>query len=146
MYNKRRQRVIFGALGGHHSWMTSSLIGLRIVLPLHAVGVLAQAAFAGQFLSGLESPVVFHAWTAWAILALALAQAALTVLWAMRGGPLWFLLASVFLLIAETLQTGTGYGRFLGVHIPLGVVLFGIVLWQTIEVFRRPAPTPGIPG
>jgi cytochrome b561 len=125
--------------------MTASLAGLRIILPLHALGVLAQAALAGQFLSGLEDPVVFHAWTAWAILVLSLAQVALAVAASLKGGALWFMLTSVFVLLAEALQTGTGYGRFLGVHIPLGVVLFGVVLWQTIWVFRKPALTPGIP-
>ncbi len=124
--------------------MNISLAGLRIVLPLHALGVLAQAVFAGQFLSGVESPVVFHAWTAWAILVLALAQVALSVAASFSGGPVWFMLASVFVLVAEALQTGTGYGRFLGVHIPLGVVLFGVVLWQTIFIFRKPAPPTGI--
>jgi hypothetical protein len=124
--------------------MTGSLAGLRVILPLHALGVLAQAALAGQFLSGLEDPVVFHAWTAWAILVVSLAQVALAVAASFGGAPLWFMLTSVFVLLAEALQTGTGYGRFLGVHIPLGVVLFGLVLWQTIFVFRRPAPAPGI--
>jgi hypothetical protein len=126
--------------------MTSSLAGLRIILPLHALGVLAQAALAGQFLSGLDDSVVFHAWAAWAILVLSLAQLVLAVAASFGGWPLWFMLTSVFVLLAEALQTGTGYGRFLGVHIPLGVVLFGVVLWQTIFVFRRPAPTPGISG
>jgi hypothetical protein len=126
--------------------MNISLAGLRIILPLHTLGVLLQAAFAGQFLSGVESPVVLHAWTAWAILVLSLAQVALSVAASFRGGPLWFMLASVFVLVAEALQTGTGYGRFLGVHIPLGVVLFGVVLWQTIFLFRKPAPTQEIPG
>jgi len=123
--------------------MTGSLTGLRIVLPLHALGVLVQAALAGQFLSGLEDPVVFHAWTAWAILVVSLAQVVLSVAASFNGGPLWFMLTSVFVLLAEALQTGTGYGRFLGVHIPLGVVLFGVVLWQTIFVFRT-APASGV--
>lgn len=124
--------------------MTSSLAGLRIVLPVHALGVVLQATFAGQFLSGTDGSVVFHAWTAWAILGLSLAQVILAVLWMLARGPLWFLFASVFVLLAEALQTGTGYGRFLGVHIPLGVILFGIVLWQAILVFRKPSPGAGI--
>jgi len=123
------------------SSISGSLMGLRIILSLHLFGVLIQAAAAGQFLSGAEGPVVFHEFTAWAILGLSLVQCVLAALWSRRGGPLWFVIASIFLLVAETLQTGSGYGRFLSVHVPLGVILFGGVLWLLVWVFRRPAQT-----
>lgn len=118
--------------------MTISLTGLRFVLSLHLLGVLVQAALAGQFLSGSETPVVVHAWTAWAILGLSVAQIVLAILWSRQGGPVWFVLASVFVVLAEALQTGSGYGRFLSVHVPLGVFLFGGVLWLLVVVFRKP--------
>ena len=123
----------------NYSQRTALLQVLRIVLALHVLAVLAQAALAGQFLSGLESPVVFHERTAWFILALSFAQVIAAVLFARLGGPLWLLVASVFVLIAEALQTGTGYGRFLGVHIPLAVFVFGAVLWMMIWSFTARA-------
>jgi len=109
------------------------------VLFLHALAVLTQAVFAGQFLSGLDEPVVLHAWTAWFILALSGAQIVLAVILIRAGGPLWLVVASIFILIAEALQTGTGYGRFLGVHIPLGVFVFGALTWLTLWSFRKQA-------
>jgi len=115
------------------------LAALRIVLALHALAVLTQAALAGQFLSGGESPVLFHEWTAWFVLALSAVQIILALWFVRLGGPLWLFVASVFILIAEALQVGTGYGRFLGVHIPLGVFVFGAVTWMMLWTFRKPA-------
>ena len=116
------------------SW---TLILLRLVLSLHALGVLTQAIFAGQFLSGMEGPVVLHAWTAWFVLGLSAAQIVLAVVLIRMGGPLWLVIASLFVVIAEALQTGTGYGRFLGVHIPLGVFIFGAMTWLVIWSIRQ---------
>ncbi|HLG94776.1 MAG TPA: hypothetical protein VKX49_00550 [Bryobacteraceae bacterium] len=115
------------------------LLVLRIVLSLHVLAVLVQAVLAGQFLSGPEAPVVAHARTAWFILALSVAQIIAAAWFVRRGGPLWTLVASIFVLIAEALQTGTGYGRFLGVHIPLGVFVFGAVSWMMFWAFRKRA-------
>ena len=106
--------------------------------------MLTQSVLAGQFLSGIEEPVLFHEWTAWVILGLSLLQVIFAMVFLRGGGPIWFVFASVFVLLAEALQTGTGYGRFLGVHIPLGVFIFGAVLWQLIWLFAaRPSPADG---
>jgi hypothetical protein len=100
----------------------------------------AQSALAGEFLSGTDGVVKFHEWTGWAILVLCVSQIALTT-GAMRIGSvsLWLLMGSALVLLAEILQVGTGYGRFLRVHIPLGVIAFAAVLLQTISVLRGSA-------
>lgn len=110
---------------------------LRVVLSLHALAVLTQAVFAGQFLSGVDAQVVFHERLAWVIFALAVAQIVVAAVLLRTGAPLWLLVASIFILIAEGLQVGTGYGRFLGVHVPLGVFVFGVVTWLMLWSFRR---------
>jgi len=112
-----------------------SLVPLRTVLVLHACGVVAQAIFAGQFLSGTDSEVFFHEYNAWVILALSLAQIGLAAMLVKRRAPLWLLISSIFVCLGEALQVGSGYGRFLGVHIPLGVFIFGAVIWQTVWAF-----------
>ena len=109
------------------------------MLALHALAVLAQAVLAGQFLSGIEGPVLFHEWTAWLILALSAAQIILALWLARISGPLWLWVASIFIFISEALQVGTGYGRFLGVHVPLGVFVFGAVIWMLLWTFRKQA-------
>jgi hypothetical protein len=110
---------------------------LRIIVVLHTIGVFAQAVFAGRFLSGLDGAVYWHEAVGWVVLTLCLAQtggsAALRV---PRGATLPFTLSSGLIFMAEALQAGTGYGRFLEVHIPLGALLVGGVAAQLMWVFR----------
>lgn len=115
---------------------SAKLTTLRVVLFLHALAVLTQAVFAGQFLSGVDAQVVFHERLAWVIFALAIVQIGVSAALLRAGAPLWLLVASIFVLIAEGLQLGTGYGRFLGVHIPLGVFVFGLATWLMLWSFR----------
>jgi hypothetical protein len=109
-----------------------------MVLALHVLGVIAQATLAGQFLSGADVAVPLHEVTGWVVAALGLLQIILAMV--ARYVPLWFVIASVATFLGEALQVGTGYGRFLGVHIPLSILIFGLVIWQTIWIYReRPA-------
>lgn len=112
-------------------------LALQIVLIAHCCALLAQPALAGEFLSGTDGVVKFHEMIGWTILGLCALQVVLVVL-AMRPGAasLWLLLGTFFVFLAEILQVGTGYGRFLRVHVPLGVIAFGVVLVQTISMFR----------
>ena len=93
---------------------------LRLVLVCHALALFAQSVFAGEFLSG-RSPVRFSPdRPGWIALALAAIQIILAAAF-MRSGTasLWLLLGSVFVLLGEALQVGSGYARFLSVHVPL---------------------------
>lgn len=116
------------------------------MLVCHALGVLAQSVLAGQFLSGIDRPVKFHEWTGLGVLAISAIQVIIVAV-LMRSGrsSLWLFLGSVLVFLAEGLQVGTGYGRFLEVHIPLGVIVFAAVTSQTISAFLRPIPSGG-PG
>jgi hypothetical protein len=51
------------------------------------------------------------------------------------AASLWLPIGTLFVLIAEGLQIGTGYGRFLAVHIPLAVISTGAVVAQTVQQF-----------
>ena len=98
---------------------------------------MTQAVLAGQFLSGADAPVFFHAWTGWFVLGVSLVQIAAAIAFANFGGPLWLVISSLFVCIAEALQLVTGYTRFLAVHIPLGVFVFGAMVWMTLWAFRK---------
>ncbi len=81
-----------------------------------------------------------HEWIAWAILGICSIQIVLAFLGLRNGAATyWLPIGSVLVLLAESLQTGAGYGRLLRVHVPLGAILFGLVLLQTISVFRPAA-------
>jgi hypothetical protein len=112
---------------------------LKIVLLLHASGVLTQAVFAGQFLSGDDHAVAFHETVAYFVLGACLLQILFSI--ALKGAPLWFIISSVFAFLGEGLQVGTGYGRFLNVHIPLSILIMAGVMCQVMWSFgsRRKA-------
>lgn len=108
----------------------------------HSLAVFSQAALAGSFLSGSDAAVKFHELNGWVILAICAAQIVIAaVLMRSRVSSLWLVLGSVLLFLAEGLQFGSGYGRFLDVHVPLGVLIFGAVTWQTISMFLKRSPS-----
>jgi hypothetical protein len=113
---------------------------LLLVLTIHTLALFAQSALAGEFLSGTDEVVKFHELTAWITLGVCAIQIAVTVL-ALRTGSasLWLLVGTVLIFLAEGLQVGTGYGRFLRVHIPIGVLTFAAVSWQLMSQLRRRA-------
>jgi hypothetical protein len=112
---------------------------VRFVLVAHAVALFIQSAIAGEFLSGTDGVVKFHEWTGWGILVICAAQiAAIGLAVRSDSASLWLLVGSILVFLAEVLQVGTGYGRFLRVHIPLGVIAFAAVSWQMISQFRKP--------
>ena len=125
--------------------------GLRAVVVAHAALVLAQAAFAGRYLSGDAAGLRLHERNAELIVTLALVQLVLAVLvWRPGRGPAWPALASLALWLAEVAQMSLGYGRLLGVHVPLGVAIFGLTVALAIGSWRltrtaRERPVSGSP-
>ena len=114
---------------------------LRTVVVCHVIAVLTQSVFAGQFLSGSDSQVKFHEVTGWIVLAVSFGQIVTAAALMRSGGvSLMLLFGSIFVLLGEGLQIGTGYGRFLNVHVPLGVIIFGCVAAQAVSVFLKPGP------
>ncbi len=110
---------------------------LRIVLVVHLIGVLAQAVLAGQFLSGMDGAVYRHEVAGWSVLAVCLLQIVVaTSLRVPHGGTLLFAVWTALIFLAETLQEGTGYARFLEIHVPLGVLILGGVAAQLVWVLR----------
>jgi hypothetical protein len=96
-----------------------------------------QATLAGRFLSGEDSSVKIHEVTGWVIAAICLIQIVLAVV--VKEIPLWFVIASIAIFLGEGLQVGTGYGRFLNVHIPLSILITAVVIWQILWAYRRRA-------
>src|SRR5215467_7952074 len=81
--------------------MKSTILGLailRVVLVCHVLTVFAQSVFAGQFLSGSDSPVKFHELTGWIVLLISAIQILLAAV-LMRSGvtSLWLVFGSIFL-------------------------------------------------
>lgn len=118
---------------------------LRLILVIHSLAVLSESVFAGQFLSGEDSQVKFHELTGWIVLAICAIQIVFAALLLRTGiTSLWLVFSSFFLFLAEGLQIGTGYGRFLNVHVPLGVIIFAVVSGQTILAFVKRTSADGL--
>ena len=111
---------------------------LLLVLVIHSAALFVQSALAGEFLSGTDGVVKFHELTAWIILGICAIQFAVAALAHRTGAAsLRLLIGTVLIFLAEALQIGTGYGRFLRVHIPLGVLAFAGVSWQWMAQLRQ---------
>jgi hypothetical protein len=93
---------------------------------VHCALILLQAVLAGQYLSGVFDAIAVHRANAGFVLLAGWAQAiAALLLWRSGRGPAWALGASVLVSVAELMQMAAGMSRELGLHVPLGVTLFG---------------------
>ncbi|GAA2663677.1 hypothetical protein [Nonomuraea recticatena] len=115
-------------------WITWSL---RSAAALHLLGVLAQAALAGLFVTGEVDMLAWHRDNAgFTHAALYLQLVAAILLWRPGRGPAWPAWATAALVAAETAQVALGHDRVLSVHFPLGVAVFGASAVLTVMVWR----------
>lgn len=113
--------------GRRRSWLIL-LWAWRVLLTLAAAGYLFQAVSAGQFLQGDYDFLQIHqlgTTTLDAVMFLAVVAAGL-LKWAARG-PLLPFLGTLGVLLLSQAQSGTGAARVVWLHVPLGVVLVGLV-------------------
>jgi hypothetical protein len=108
------------------------------VVSLHLFLIFLQAVTAGLFLSGEARAVDGHRIGAQVIAMVAITQIVLAALyWWRGGGPRWFFIASVLVLVMESVQMGTGFNKVFWAHIPIGVGMFGGLLRQQIWVLSQ---------
>jgi hypothetical protein len=106
---------------------------LRAVVLAVAILVFLQPVLAGRFITGDVGMLRVHSTVAGFITALAFLQFAAAILvWRPGRGPSWPIWASLaFFLVAEV-QGALGYARVVSLHIPLGVLLFGLAVAMVI--------------
>ena len=135
--------------GAHNSFMAQqgpkpdARWALLTLCSLQAAAVFLQAISAGSFLSGTDHSVRLHELGGWITFALALAQAALAAARYVRELGWWFVSSSAAVAVAEVLQLGTGYGRFLQVHIPLAILIVALLVWQLLWAVMHRTATMG---
>lgn len=100
----------------------------RILLTAAAAGYLFQAVSAGQFLQGDYAFLRFHqvGTTALDVVMVLALLAAGALRWVARG-QLLPLLGTLGVFAVSQAQAGTGAARMVWLHVPLGVVLIGLV-------------------
>jgi len=100
-----------------------ALAATRGLVTVHAVVIFAQPVLAGGYLSGDYDMLRLHSEVANVVTYVGSGQLLCAiVLWAL-GGVRWPAVASVVLLIGETIQYFAGLAGTLNLHIPLGVAL-----------------------
>lgn len=118
---------------------------LRVVAAVHALLALSQAFSIGQYLDGSYSMVRVHGVAAGIVILTGAVLGLVAVLYAVAGGRAWIAVVCALFFFAEGFQTGQGYARELGIHVPLGVVivalavLVAIMSWSRAVARRRPA-------
>lgn len=113
------------------------LTALRILIVLNGVAILAQALFAGMFLGGDRGMLAAHGMGAFAVLILGLLLLVAAVLyWRPWRGSGFPALASLALLLAGLAQSTTGGEGVTAVHVPLGMAMFGLVIWLAVWALR----------
>jgi hypothetical protein len=116
----------------------------RVLALLHAALALAQPVSIGLYLDGRYGLLQVHRAAAGLLVLAALALGVVALGHVLSGGRLWAR-GCVPLFLAAGIQTGMGYSRSLGVHVPLGVALVALavavaVLAWTPATSRRRAP------
>lgn len=114
---------------------------LRVVASLHALLALSQALSIGQYLDGSYTLLRVHAVAAGILVLAGAALGLVAVLYAVAGGRVWVAAVCVPFYLAEGIQTGLGYSRSLGVHVPLGVAIVGgavaVAVWSWTRASGR---------
>ena len=113
----------------------------RLLAPLHAALAVAQPVSIGLYLDGRYGLLQVHQLAAGLLVLAALALGAVALGYVLSGGRLWAL-GCVPLFLVSGVQTGMGYSRSLGVHIPLGVAVVALALVVAVLAWTPAAGRP----
>ena len=120
---------------------------MRLLAVVLLVQILLQAALAGAFVSGDVGLLGLHTLNGILLVLTSAALLPAAVLVVRPGrGPWWPIAFSVVFWFLIATQVGFGFARRVGLHIPLGMAVFGMICGFTWWAFARrpaaPAPSP----
>ncbi|MEJ2853418.1 MULTISPECIES: hypothetical protein [unclassified Saccharothrix] len=108
----------------------------RGVVSAHVVAIAGQPVFAGVYLTGEFDGLRLHALGADVVTSLGYLQLVVaTVVW-VRLRRAWPFLATLAVVVAETVQYFAGLGGALWLHVPLGVATIAALVVQFIATWR----------
>ncbi|WP_051467416.1 hypothetical protein [Actinomadura oligospora] len=111
---------------------------LRAVVSTHLVAIFGQPVFAGVLLSGDYDGLGLHEAGANLTTSLGYVQLIVTIVIWTRLRRAWPFIATLALVLAETVQYFAGMAGALWLHLPLGVATIAALVVQFIDVWRRP--------
>lgn len=107
----------------------SRLSLLRTVIAVQVVAVFSASATAGAMMT-VPAGHVFHSAASYTIFVVAVVQLVVAILLRRSGGPAQPIRYSAGFLAATLLQVGLGLAGLKYLHVPLGVLLFGGIVFQ----------------
>jgi hypothetical protein len=111
---------------------------LRGVVSAHLLAVFGQPVFAGVYLSGDFDGLRMHAVGADIVTSIGFLQVIAAVVVWIRLRQVWPFVASLGVVLAETVQYFAGQDGALWLHLPLGVLTVATVVVLFIGVWRQP--------
>ncbi|GAA5039374.1 hypothetical protein [Actinopolymorpha pittospori] len=112
---------------------------MRALVSAHVVAILGQPVFAGVYLSGDFDGLRWHAAGANVVTSIGYLQVIAAIVVWVRSRQAWPFLATLVLVVAETVQYLAGMDGALWLHLPLGVLTIVGLVVLFIAVWRRPA-------
>lgn len=117
---------------------TPFVLLLRVLAVLTVLAMLWQPTTAGLFTTGRISYLRLHDYGAAAVVALVALDVVAAVLLRWPGrGSVAMLPHAIAMLVLVVVQMAFGYTQALAVHLPLGVLLFGMALGFAARAFTR---------
>jgi len=121
-----------GQVRGWAAWL------LRVVVLLTTILVLLQPVLAGMFVTGNVTFLNLHSAGAVFVVLLTLIQIVAAILaWRPGRARAWPIWASVGFLVLVIAQMALGYTRERALHIPIGAILFAVILVILVGVWSR---------
>jgi hypothetical protein len=112
---------------------------MRALVSAHVVVIFGQPVFAGVFLSGDYDGLRWHAVGANVVTSIGYVQLIAAIVVWVRLRQAWPFLATLALVVAETVQYFAGMDGALWLHLPLGVLTIAGLVVLFIAVWRQPA-------
>jgi cytochrome b561 len=120
------------------------LIALRTAITVQTATTFAAAIAAGLLLS-VPGGKALHSATSYTLFVVAVLHVVVAVLaWHPGGGPVRPVWSAVVFLLGVSAQVALGLAHLKALHVPLGVLLFGLTVVQLVWVwtYRAPAVAP----
>ena len=110
----------------------------RAVVSAHLAAIAGQPVFAGVYLTGDFDGLRWHAVGADVLTSIGYLQVIAAIAVWVRLRQAWLFLATLAVVVAETVQYFAGLDGALWLHIPLGVMTVAAVVVQFIAAWRQP--------
>ena len=110
----------------------------RAVVSAHVAAIAGQPVFAGVYLTGDFDSLRWHAVGADVVTSIGYLQVIAAVVVWVRLRRAWPFLATMAVVVAETVQYFAGLDGALWLHIPLGVMTVAAVVLQFVAAWRQP--------